>query len=269
MGSISKVLYEICFLLYIFTQNNRTILAETMQAEIVVVKPEELKAMDLFDTIMLVISGTDWKKIFNDPKVKEGLQFVSNTFKKTNVDHIPAPLEIPTAFVWTSFAKTEVVWIGQDPYPESGVPVGASFSIRRETPLTMSLRNIFEVYHRTLGYEKPTHGCLLSWAVQGVLFLNTALTVKPGKPNSDATTWNSFTHPFIRTLSNSKPLLFILLGKEAQDLKAEIKGVGHDYIIAPHPVSRDGSFLHCDIFREINKTLEKRNKPRIKWQLPK
>jgi len=236
--------------------------------EMIIVDAEQLKAMDLYDTFILIISGTDWKKVFEDVSVVKGLRFVSDTFKKKPTDRIPSPLEIPTAFVWTSFAKTEVVLIGQDPYPYPGVPVGASFSIRRGTPITPSLRNMFLVYNRTLGHEKPKHGCLLSWAVQGVLLLNTSLTVKPGQSNSDKATWESFSHPFIRALSNAKPLIFILLGKDAQDLKSEIKGNGHDYVIASHPVARNDEFLTCDIFRETNKLLEKRGKKPIDWELP-
>ena len=223
------------------------------------VTPEHLKTMSLYETFTLVISGTDWKQfIFADAKVDEGLRFVSKTFAKKATERIPSDLELPTAFVWTPFRSVRVVLIGQDPYPEPGLPVGASFSVRRGVPLPVSLHKLFDVYSRTLGYPKPTHGCLLKWAVQGVLLLNTALSVQPGMSNSQMQTWRSFSDPLVRALSSSKPLIWLLMGGESVKLKSEIKGDGHAYVITPHPVARDDSFLKSDPFRLVNAELVKR-----------
>jgi uracil-DNA glycosylase len=233
-----------------------------------VLTTEQLKHMTIQRAFSLVIAGTDWKPIFAEPKVKEGLEFVSRIFTTKQLEFVPPVLEVPTAFVMTSWASTRVVILGQDPYKEPGVPTGLAFSIRRGLPLTATLRNIYTVYSKTLGFPRPKHGCLISWALQGVLLINTSLTTQPGLSNAHTDTWRSFTDPFIRAISEKKPLIWVLWGKEAQKIRSEIKGSGHIFLEGPHPVAHDNSFLEVDHFRQINAALEKRKQQPIDWQLP-
>jgi uracil-DNA glycosylase len=234
-----------------------------------VIAPERSKELSLAQAFLLVVLCTDWMPVIGERKVMEGLEFASDQFRRTNAQYIPSALEIASAFVWTPLSAVRVVIIGMDPYNDPGVPVGAAFSIRKGVKLTASLLNIFEVYSKTLGYPTPTHGCLMKWALQGVLLLNAYLTVAPGgKSGEHANTWNTFSHPFIRTLSARKPLTAVLWGKDAQALRKEFKGDGHVFIEAPHPAARKGEYLAgCDSFRQVNDALVKRGERPIRWRL--
>jgi uracil-DNA glycosylase len=237
-----------------------------------VIAPERSKELSLAQAFLLVVLCTDWMPVIGERKVMEGLEFVSDQFRRTNTQYIPSALEIGSAFVWTPLSAVRVVIIALDPYQNVGVPVGAAFSIRRGVTLTASLLNIFAVYSKTLGYPTPTHGCLMKWALQGVLLLNAYLTTAPGssKSGEHGNTWNTFSHPFIRTLSSRKPLVAVLLGKDAQALRKEFKGDGHAFIEAPHPTARGEPspyVVECDMFRQVNDVLTKRGDKPISWRL--
>jgi uracil-DNA glycosylase len=242
-------------------------MSDEVGTKCLVLDRETLKRMSVASVFMLEIAGTDWGPIFGDPKVREGLEFVSRTIAKTKTEYIPSSLEVPSAFVLTPWKSVRVVIFGQDPYPQPGVPTGLAFSVRRDVRLTRSLESLFHVYSKTLGYPTPRHGCLNAWAIQGVLLLNTALTVKPNASNSHTQTWFRFTEPLIRAISNARPLVWVLLGGEAQKLRTEIKGDGHAFVVGPHPVARDNSFLATDIYNEVNACLKKRGEAPIAWKL--
>jgi uracil-DNA glycosylase len=233
-----------------------------------VVTAAELRAMSLAQVFMLVVEGTTWSWILDDKKVKDGIEFVSRVFKKRGVDHIPSAIEVPTAFVLTPWEDTLVVILGQDPYPNPGVPMGLAFSTRRGVAIQNSLDMMYRVYTKTLGYPRPTHGSLVCWALQGVLLLNTSLTTEPGKSNVHKDTWHDFSEPLIRCFSEKKPLVWILMGKEAQALKKEIKGTGHRFIETPHPVARDNSHLACNYYQQTNAILKETGRREIDWRIP-
>jgi uracil-DNA glycosylase len=244
--------------------------------KVVIVTPEQSKELSLYDAFLLTVPE-DWQQFITD-KIKENLKLLSDMFDKKKVDYIPSKMEICTAFVVTRWAKTRVVIIGQDSYSTPGLPTGLAFSVSRDLPPkrdrygtiiapTKSLEAIFEVYSRTLGYKTPTHGCLDKWALEGVLLINTALSVEPNKPMSLAIPWRKVTDPLIQNISAAKPLIWVLWGTEAQGIKSEIKGNGHVILKGPHPVARDGSFKTIDHFREINKILTDKGEKPIDWEI--
>lgn len=171
--------------------------------------------------------------------------------------------------------KAKVIIIGQDPYHRPNQANGLAFSVNKETPLPPSLKNIFKELKNDLGIE-CSHGDLSRWAKQGVLLLNTVLTVEEGKPGSHYNLgWEKFTDGLIRALNErpvtdpSKALIFVLWGKKAQDKKKYIDNPPHYVLEAPHPspFSANNGFFGCRHFSKINDILLKMGKRPIDWRL--
>ena len=172
-----------------------------------------------------------------------------------------------------TFADVKVVIVGQDPYHGAGQAHGLAFSVRPGVPVPPSLSNVYKELVRDdeVPFSSPQHGCLVSWARQGVLLLNSTLTVSKGRPNSHKALWQPFTDATVKLLSERKEgLVFLLWGRDAQE---KCKGVDtrvHDVLTAPHPspLSAHRGFLHCGHFGECNKLLRQRSIEPIRWQLP-
>lgn len=186
------------------------------------------------------------------------------------------------ALATTPFDKVKVVIVGQDPYHGPGQAHGLSFSVPKGVRPPPSLVNIFKELKDDLHIDPPAHGCLASWAEQGVLLLNATLTVRESSPASHhGHGWEQFTDTIIHLLANKKePLAFILWGKSAQDkCRFLLKEVPHgtkDFIthnhlvlLAPHPspFSCHQGFLGCKHFSKINNFLSSKNITPINWQL--
>jgi uracil-DNA glycosylase len=173
------------------------------------------------------------------------------------------------AFEETSYDTLKVVILGQDPYHGKGQAHGLAFSVSDETPLPPSLRNILKELHHDIGASAIIGGDLSSWAQQGVLLLNTVLSVREGQPGSHrGYGWEVFTDMVLEHISyNNKHLVFILWGNDAQK-KAQLIDEGEHHIItAPHPspLSAYRGFFGSRPFSETNTYLVNHDKEPIKW----
>lgn len=170
----------------------------------------------------------------------------------------------------TAPEATRVVVLGQDPYHGPGQAHGLAFSVQRGVPIPPSLRNIFKERVSDTGLEAPEHGCLSAWAEQGVLLLNTVLTVRRGEANSHRKRgWERFTDAVIDHLAATGPRVFVLWGKPAQR-KAKRIGEGHIILQAPHPspLSAHRGFFGSAPFSKVNRGLDQLGLPPIDWRLP-
>jgi uracil-DNA glycosylase len=184
----------------------------------------------------------------------------------------PPGKEIFNAFWLTPFDKVRVVVLGQDPYIFPNQAHGLCFSVRRGVRPPPSLVNIFRELHTDLGVSAPSHGDLTHWAEQGVLLLNTVLTVRHGTPNSHRHKgWENFTDRVITELNlRREGLLFVLWGGAAKKKATMIDINRHRILRAAHPSpkSADRGFFGCRHFSRINQHLTERNEAPIDWTLP-
>jgi uracil-DNA glycosylase len=183
----------------------------------------------------------------------------------------PAQQAIFHALTVTPFTTLKVVIIGQDPYHNPHQANGLAFSVEKGIKPPPSLQNIFNALHNDYGAAIPQHGCLESWARQGVLLLNTVLTVEENKPNAHAHIgWQQFTNTVIETI-NTHPdqIIYLLWGASAQKKAALIDTNKHVILTAPHPspLSAYRGFLTCKHFSKVNAILEKTGRIPIDWRV--
>ncbi len=178
------------------------------------------------------------------------------------------------AFWQTPYADVKVVIIGQDPYHGPGQAHGLSFSVPQGIPIPPSLQNIYKELATDVGIPKPTHGCLLKWARQGVLLLNATLTVRQGEPLSHHKKgWEQFTDAVIERLCKREtPIIFVLWGKSAQDKCKKIKEfktTNHHLLMSAHPspLAAHQGFFGCHHFSQVNACLLKWGKEPIDWTI--
>ena len=183
----------------------------------------------------------------------------------------PPSDQVFAAFEFTPYESVRVVLLGQDPYHDDGQAHGLCFSVQPGVKLPASLRNIFKELKTDLGIDAPAHGCLTAWAKQGVLMLNTVLTVRAHEANSHrGKGWEKFTDAVIARLSErAEPLIFVLWGKPAQTKKAVIDS-RHTILEAAHPspLSAHGGFFGSKPFSTINAALTARGDAAIDWRIP-
>ena len=183
----------------------------------------------------------------------------------------PGP-QIFAAFEATPFDAVKVVILGQDPYHGAGQAHGLCFSVLPGVAVPPSLDNIFKEISNDLGIARPDHGCLLPWARQGVLLLNSVLTVEQGCPGSHQRKgWEGFTDHVIETLASQREdLVFLLWGAYAQAKGKVIDARRHRVLRAPHPspLSAHRGFMGCGHFSATNQFLAHKGKTAIDWRLP-
>lgn len=215
----------------------------------------------------------DWKRLLDNEIKKEYylklLEWVKNEYRTKRI--FPKKEDVFNALVFTSYENTKVVILGQDPYPNIGQGMGLSFSVNVGVPLPKSLQNIFKELQSDLGYTIPTHGSLQKWAEQGVLLLNTSLTVEEAKPNSHQNKgWEVFTDKII-SLVNEKadPVVFILWGNNARSKRQLITNPHHLIIESAHPspLSASRGFFGTQPFSQTNNYLISKNRKPIDWQI--
>ena len=208
---------------------------------------------------------------FNLPYMAELRQFLVAEKQKYTV-YPPGGL-IFNAFSQTPFPQVKVVILGQDPYHGPKQAHGLSFSVQKGITLPPSLKNIFAELHADLGCPLPNHGDLTSWAKQGVLLLNTALTVRHRKPNSHrGKGWERFTDKVIQLLAEkTKNIVFVLWGRQAGEKAGMIDQNKHLILRSPHPspYSADRGFFGSKPFSKINNYLQLNGKKPIDWQITK
>ncbi|HEY6611112.1 MAG TPA: uracil-DNA glycosylase [Pseudomonas sp.] len=172
----------------------------------------------------------------------------------------------------TPLERVKVVIIGQDPYHGPGQAHGLCFSVQPGVPVPPSLQNIFKELKRDLNIDPPNHGCLQHWAEQGVLLLNTSLTVEQGKAGSHASAgWQPFTDKVIEVVSRERPhLVFLLWGAHAQSKERLIDPTKHLILRSPHPspLSAHRGFIGNGHFGRTNKFLEQHGLGTVDWALP-
>ena len=222
----------------------------------------------------MVKLGNDWDGILADewekPYYKQLHSFLKSEYSSQRI--YPDVYDIFNALKYTSFADTKAVIIGQDPYHGPRQAHGLSFSVQPGVAIPPSLVNIYKELNSDLGCYIPNNGYLKSWADQGVLLLNTSLTVIANKANSHQKIgWEIFTDRVIQVLNDREdPVIFILWGGNARSKKKYIDTARH-YIIEsvhPSPLSAYNGFFGSKPFSRANELLVQMGKTPIDWQIP-
>ncbi len=181
----------------------------------------------------------------------------------------PRGSKIFQAFNLTPFERVKVVILGQDPYHGPSQATGLSFSVSPNIPIPPSLKNIFTELRQDLDVQSRTSGCLENWAKQGVLLLNSCLTVEKGKPGSHRNKgWERFTNAALQALTtNKKNIVYILWGKHAQEKIHLINPEHNMTVISPHPspYSAQSGFFGSKPFSRTNSYLQDVGKEPIYW----
>ncbi len=203
---------------------------------------------------------------------KQTLAFVRQEREAGKLIYPPAA-DVFNAFKYTEFDQVRVVILGQDPYHGPQQAHGLCFSVQPWVATPPSLVNIYKELARDIpGFQIPPHGYLVSWAAQGVLLLNTVLTVEAGMAHSHAKLgWEQFTDRVIATLNAERSgIVFLLWGSHAQKKGQFIDRQKHHVLMAPHPspLSAHRGFLGCGHFSETNRLLQAQGLSAIEWQLP-
>jgi len=206
---------------------------------------------------------------FNSPYFKSLVFFLKEEFNKKNI--YPRKENIFEAFNQTHFENVKVVIIGQDPYHGINQAHGLSFSVKEGTSCPPSLRNIFQELNSDLNIETPDSGNLLKWAKEGVLLLNSILTVKEKEPGSHQKIgWEKFTNSAIRVLSEEREnIVFILWGRHSQTKEPIIDSKKH-YIIKsshPSPFSAHKGFFGSKPFSKCNSYLQSSGISPVNWSV--
>ena len=217
--------------------------------------------------------GNSWDILLKDEYEKEyfkNLQkFIINEYKTKTV--YPKMSEIFNAFTKTSYDNVKVVILGQDPYHGEGEAEGLSFSVKIGIQKPPSLINIFSELKNDLGISPPNHGSLVHWANQGVLLLNSTLTVVKDKPKSHSNKgWETFTDEVIKLINKKEtPVVFILWGSDARSKKYLINNKKHLIIESAHPspLSAYRGFFGSKPFSKTNDFLIKNNIEPIDWKI--
>jgi uracil-DNA glycosylase len=207
---------------------------------------------------------------FEKPYMRELRAFLQAE-KAAGVQVFPPGGEIFNAFAHTPLQRTRVVILGQDPYHGPGQAHGLCFSVRPGVALPPSLQNIYKELERDLGTPRPQQGCLIPWADQGVLLLNSVLTVAAGRAAShQGKGWETFTDCVVELINREcSGVVFMLWGGYAQRKGAAIDRDRHCVLTAPHPspLSAHRGFIGCGHFSAANAWLARQGQPPIDWGL--
>jgi uracil-DNA glycosylase len=202
------------------------------------------------------------------PYFKELDKFV--TSERASATVFPPKAQTFAALSHTPLEKVRVVVIGQDPYPTAGNANGLAFSVSPGVAVPGSLKNIYKNLEKDLGTTMPTHGNLEQWADQGVLLLNTVLTVREGEANShQGKGWEEFTKSVLAKINEQdKPVVFLLLGNSAQKMAGLIDTSKHSIVAAPHPSPLNAAnFMKSQPFSAVNTALSASGRGEIDWQI--
>ena len=215
----------------------------------------------------------DWQQPleveFKKPYYKDLYKKVLEEYRSRQI--FPNPDDIFNAFHLTPLKDVKVVILGQDPYHNDGQAHGLCFSVKPDVEVPPSLVNIYKELQDDLGCRIPNNGYLVKWAKQGVLMLNTVLTVRAHQANSHrGIGWEQFTDAVIRAVdAQDRPIVFLLWGRPAQMKKSMLHNPKHLILEAPHPspLSAYRGFFGCKHFSQANAFLEKNGLAPIDWQI--
>ena len=215
----------------------------------------------------------DWQQPleveFKKPYYKDLYKKVLEEYRSRQI--FPNPDDIFNAFHLTPLKDVKVVILGQDPYHNDGQAHGLCFSVKPDVEVPPSLVNMYKELQDDLGCRIPNNGYLVKWAKQGVLMLNTVLTVRAHQANSHrGIGWEQFTDAVIRAVdAQDRPIVFLLWGRPAQMKKSMLHNPKHLILEAPHPspLSAYRGFFGCKHFSQTNAFLEKNGLAPIDWQI--
>lgn len=219
----------------------------------------------------MVNLGNSWDEIlkyeFEKPYYKDLRAFLKTEYQTKTI--YPKMEDIFNSLKLTAFEDVKVVILGQDPYHGENQAFGLSFAVKKGVKIPPSLCNIYKEISAEFGCEIPTHGDLTHLAKQGVLLLNTVLTVREGSPNSHkGKGWESFTDSIILYLNNRKErVIFLLWGNNAKNKVGLITNPQHQILtsVHPSPLSAHGGFFGCGHFKMANELLKNMNKSPVDW----
>lgn len=223
--------------------------------------------------IHMVQIGNDWDELLKEEFQKDYYQklrvFLAREYKTQTV--YPDMYDIFNALRYTAYQDVKVVILGQDPYHGPGQAHGLCFSVKKGVTPPPSLVNIYQELHDDVGCTIPTHGELTKWTKQGVLLLNTVLTVRRGQANShQGKGWEILTDEIIRKLDNrKKPIVFLLWGRNAKEKASLIQNPSHLILSCSHPspYSVHYGFFGCRHFSKANAFLTAHGQTPIDWQI--
>ena len=212
-----------------------------------------------------------WKPFLEDEFKKKYMEEIKTFLikcSKNNEVIYPHPIDIFRSLELTTFDNVKVVILGQDPYHGQNQAHGLAFSVQENVPKPPSLKNIFKEISEDLKIEKRSSGDLTNWAKQGVLLLNTCLTVSPGRPGSHSHLgWQEFTDSVIKAVDTKDRVVFILWGSYARKKKELLSNNKNLILEAPHPspLSAHRGFFGCKHFSKTNQFLHKHEIKDIDW----
>lgn len=221
----------------------------------------------------MVKFNNEWDVLLED-EFKKDYYLKLREFLKTEYSTkriFPNMYDIFNAMKYTSYSDVKAVILGQDPYHGAGQAHGLCFSVQKGIEPPPSLKNIFQEIYNDLSIPAPDHGTLIKWAEQGVLLLNTVLTVREGQPNSHkGKGWEQFTDHIISLLNQrEEPIVFLLWGGNARSKKSLITNPKHLILetVHPSPLSAYGGFFDCKHFSKTNEFLRNNGMKEIDWNL--
>lgn len=222
----------------------------------------------------MVKLGNDWQEIIGKEFKKDYYKrlrcYLKGEYERETI--YPSMFDIFNALRYTSYADTKIVVIGQDPYHNINQAHGLCFSVKDGIRKPPSLLNIMKEQRTDVGTTIPENGNLIPWTKQGVLLLNTILTVRQGKPMSHkGQGWETFTDEILKKLNErQQPIIFLLWGASARKKASLITNKRHFILEAPHPspLSAYYGFFGCKHFSQANAILTKLGEKPINWQLP-
>ncbi len=221
----------------------------------------------------MVSLGNDWDGILENEFRKEYYLRLRQILKQEYRTHTiyPSMYDLFNALRLTPCGAVKAVILGQDPYHGAGQAHGLSFSVQRGVPAPPSLQNIFKELQDDLGVAPPRHGCLEAWAKNGVLLLNTVLTVRAGQPNSHrGIGWETFTDAVIQKLNErDQPMVFLLWGANARAKLPLLTNPSHLVLTAAHPspFSANSGFFGCRHFSKATRFLNQHGIT-MDWRIP-
>lgn len=217
--------------------------------------------------------GNDWDEVLGSEFEKEYYKRLMKFLEEERQDNTIYPPEedVFNALKFSPYNNTKVVILGQDPYHEPGQAHGLCFSVNKGVKIPPSLVNIYKEMQNDMGIIQPNHGYLADWAYQGVLLLNTVLTVRRGEANSHkGKGWEKFTDRIVELLNQrEKPMVFILWGANAKSKQSLITNKDHMILSGAHPspLSAFNGFFGGGYFSKANRFLELTGQDPIDWQL--
>lgn len=222
---------------------------------------------------MFVIKKNWYEKlesVFNTERYKNLEKWLNEEYSNKTI--YPKPENVFNALNLVKFEEVKVVIIGQDPYHNPNQAHGLSFSVEKDINIPPSLQNIYKELQSDLGCYIPNHGNLTKWAKQGVLLLNSVLTVEENKPNSHKNKgWEQITGKIISLLNQrEKPVIFLLWGGNAKAIGKNIDTTKHFVLTSVHPSplsANQGGWFGCKHFSKTNEILEQLGQHSIDWQI--